>query len=557
MFVGGYARTGSTLLDRLLGQIEGLESFGEVRHIWDRSFLGNQLCGCGEPFRECPFWQEVVGRAFGGFDGIDAAAVSRDKRSVDGFWNIPRIVSGVWTPGYRRKMAAYARPLADLYTAMHEVSGASYLVDSTKDPQHAYLLRKVAGFDVRFVHLVRDSRSVAYSWRRVRRRPEVFWEERDMPRFSAMRTAMAWDLANMAARATRRFGFPYVLVRYEDLVRNPRGELERIVNVLELGEADLSFLRERTARLSSAHTVAGNPMRFQEGDIEIQPDEEWSGRMSRLDRAVVTAATWPQLNRYGYGRHDGADPLSPAGPKAGEMLRTLRLALSHRRDPLRYGRAVSDLALRYMLSRIVPIQGLSWLEVGAGSGSLAEALQNAGANVVALDVADRRAPGAARTGFVVGRGEQLPFADAVFDGVASSNVLEHVAHPWAMIEELLRVCRPGGHVYLSWTNWYSPFGGHDWSPFHYLGPRLGVRVFRFVRGRPPLQVPGRTLFPVHVGQVLRGLRERGVDVSDVAPRYWPSLRALAKVPGVREVVMWNCVVLLRKPPKAPEVSAEW
>jgi SAM-dependent methyltransferase len=549
VFIGGYARTGSTLLDRLLGQLDGFESFGELRHIWDRSFLGNQLCGCRRPFRECPFWNEVVDRAFGGWDGIDAAAVSRHKRSVDGFWNIPRIVSGKGSAAYRRRMAAYVEPLGALYSAIQDVSGATYLVDSTKDPQHAYLLRSIPGFDVRMVHLVRDSRSVAYSWRRVRRRPEVTWEDRDMPRFPPFRSAMAWDLANAATEAARRFGLPYVRVRYEDLVGDPRSELRRILDVLDLGAPDLSFLGRGTADLSRAHTVAGNPMRFQEGTIQIRSDEEWADRMPRLDRAIVTAMTFPLLVRYSYTRDMAS---ASAGPRAGEMWRTLRLAFAHRSEPLRYGRAVSGLVLRYLRSHDVPISGRRWLDVGAGSGTLPEALQEAGADVVALDLSDRRAPVAARTPFVIGRGEVLPFADCAFDGVTSSNVLEHVRDPWGVIDELLRVCRPGGFVYLSWTNWFSPFGGHDWSPFHYLGVRAGPRVFRAIHGRPPMHVPGRTLFPVHVGSVLRMLRRSRVQLVDVAPRYWPTLRAIARVPGLREVAMWNCVVLMRKAPVAPE-----
>jgi len=46
---------------------------------------------------------------------------------------------------------------------------------------------------------------------------------------------------------------------------------------------------------------------------------------------------------------------------------------------------------------------------------------------------------------------------------------------------------------------------------------------------------------------VRGLERRRVDVVDVAPRYWPSLRFLARVPWLREVALWNCVIVLRKP----------
>lgn len=548
VFIGGYARTGSTLLDRLLGQIEGFESFGEVRHVWDRGFLGNQLCGCGKAFRECPFWCEVADVAFGGFGGIDPLEISKIKRSVDRFWNIPRILMGGWTPSYRRKMDDYRKALARLYGGMQRVSGAKYLVDSTKDPQHAYILRSIPEFDVRFVHLIRDSRPVAFSWQRVRPRPEVVWESRCMPRYRAVRSGLVWDLSNIAAAATRRVGFPYVLVRYEDLVRDTRAELTRILDALGLGPDGLAFLGPATARLEVAHTVAGNPMRFYGGRIEIRQDEEWASQMRPLQRAVVTTLTWPLLAHYGYvGRRTKGIALNArVGPSPSEMCNTLQLAMAHRRDPLPFGRAVAELSRRYLQARGGPVTSRRWLDVGAGSGTLAEALAAAGAEVVALDVSDRRVVGTEPTPFVVGRGEHLPFRDGSFDGVVSSNVLEHVEDTWGLIDELLRVCSPGGLIYLSWTNWYSPFGGHDWSPFHYLGQRLGPSTYRVLFRRTPMHLPGRTLFPVHVGEVLRGLGRRNVRFLDVSPRYWPSLGFLAKIPGVREVALWNCVVLVQK-----------
>jgi hypothetical protein len=313
VFVGGYARTGSTLLDRLLGQIEGFASFGELRHVWDRNFRGNQLCGCRLPFRECPFWTEVVRDAFGGFDAVDAAAVSRDGRTVNSLFDVPRLLSGGWTSGWRERYARYTAAVAALYRAMQRVSGARWLVDSTKDPQHAYVLRELPGFEIRLVHLVRDGRAVAHSWQRVRNRPEITWRQQDMPRFPVVRSALAWDVTNLAAEGLTRLGVPTVRVRYEDLVRDAGRELERIVDGLGLGTARLDFLGPGTARLGPAHTVAGNPMRFEEGIVELRPDEEWTDRMPPMQRAVVTALTAPLLARYGY-RFRGVPPGRASSP---------------------------------------------------------------------------------------------------------------------------------------------------------------------------------------------------------------------------------------------------
>jgi SAM-dependent methyltransferase len=237
----------------------------------------------------------------------------------------------------------------------------------------------------------------------------------------------------------------------------------------------------------------------------------------------------------------------PEGPGLAEAGRILRMARSHRRDPLPYSRAVAELVPRYLRARGIRIAG-RWLDVGSGQGAMPAVMADAGAAALGLDVADRRVDGARSSAFVVGSGDRLPFAGASFDGVISSNVLEHAPDTWGLIREAIRVTRPGGVVFLSWTNWYSPIGGHEWSPLHYLGPGLGLRVYRFLFGRPPpWTLPGRTLFPVHVGPVLHGIRELDVEVLDVAPRYWPRWRFLARIPVLREFALWNCVVLLRVP----------
>ena len=64
--IGGWGRCGSTLVDMMLGQLPGFVSAGEVRELWLRGILENRPCGCGVPFRSCPFWTKVGDEAFPG-----------------------------------------------------------------------------------------------------------------------------------------------------------------------------------------------------------------------------------------------------------------------------------------------------------------------------------------------------------------------------------------------------------------------------------------------------------------------------------------------------------
>ncbi|HAV63277.1 MAG TPA: methyltransferase type 12 [Verrucomicrobiales bacterium] len=131
------------------------------------------------------------------------------------------------------------------------------------------------------------------------------------------------------------------------------------------------------------------------------------------------------------------------------------------------------------------------------------------------------------------------------DLVICSNVLEHLAKPRQFLEQAATLLRPGGHLYLSWTNWLSPWGGHDFSPFHYLGARRGVRLWSRLTGRTSDHTVFVNLFPTYIGQVLGWVRELpDLEVRRVAPRYYPEFAFLMKLPLLREFLAWNCALLL-------------
>ncbi len=203
------------------------------------------------------------------------------------------------------------------------------------------------------------------------------------------------------------------------------------------------------------------------------------------------------------------------------------------------GEAAADLDRRHGL------RGAEVLDLGCGPGYYTSALRDAGARVVGLDMDTDGWEGT--SGLVHGDATALPFPASGFDGVFCSNLLEHVADTGGVLAEIERVLRPGGWVYLSWTNWYSPWGGHEMTPYQYLGPRHGPRLYEKRHGAPRKNRMGEGLFAVHIGSTLDLLsRREGLEVVSVVPRYWPWLGFITSVPGVREVATWNCLIRLRR-----------
>jgi ubiquinone/menaquinone biosynthesis C-methylase UbiE len=114
----------------------------------------------------------------------------------------------------------------------------------------------------------------------------------------------------------------------------------------------------------------------------------------------------------------------------------------------RWSRAVAPVFLAWLA---VPSGG-AWLDVGCGTGILAETLLEfcAPASVHAIDpalaqiAAAVQGPAAGRAQFQVADSQQLPFADASFDVVASALVINFIPDRPLAIAEMRRVARPGG-----------------------------------------------------------------------------------------------------------------
>jgi hypothetical protein len=71
IYIVSPGRSGSTLVGSVLGLAADHVYVGELRGVWREGLKENQACGCGQRFRECPFWSNVFARAFGGFDSPD------------------------------------------------------------------------------------------------------------------------------------------------------------------------------------------------------------------------------------------------------------------------------------------------------------------------------------------------------------------------------------------------------------------------------------------------------------------------------------------------------
>ena len=187
--------------------------------------------------------------------------------------------------------------------------------------------------------------------------------------------------------------------------------------------------------------------------------------------------------------------------------------------PVRYNRLAQLLSfgqdLRWrteMINHIVPSSPLLVLDVACGpAGVSIQLATRTQAHVVGLDLSEgmlgqgvinaRDAGFADRITFLLGRGEQLPFADATFDALTFTYLLRYVSDPQAALKELARVVKPGGPIanlefavppamfwrmlWMIYTRGVLPVAGFLtggkawWDVGRFLGPSISQHYQRF------------------------------------------------------------------------------
>jgi hypothetical protein len=317
LFVEGAGRSGTTLLHRLVGEIDGFLPVGEIKWLWWAYLNTDWQCGCRQLLTECPFWHEVLEHTHG--EGPDHAAIRRAmelQNRTARMHNLPRLLAQRGHASSHRwsELAEWTQAMGRLYSSIAEVSGARVLVDCSKNASGAAVLRIVPGVDPYVVHLVRDPRGYVNSMFHPKNMQPHGAEGVSSNFRRPVVSSLVWVRQNVTSGLVRwRFGPRRArLVRYEDLVVRPADVLESIADLMGEPYAGVHFVDEATVVLHESHTSWGNPSRFDVGPVKLRRDERWRTGLSTGGKFVATALPLPLMLRYGYDVRFGAESRSPS-----------------------------------------------------------------------------------------------------------------------------------------------------------------------------------------------------------------------------------------------------
>lgn len=277
LYIAGSGRSGSTLLSRLLGEVEGVVNVGQAAFHYTGQ-CPPIPCGCGVRVDQCGFWKDIP-------------ANSRLQEMGQRFFrkrHFPRLViTGAMGNAKARDLMF---SLGALYQSIAEKTGAEVIVDCSKNPARAYLLSRTPGIRLSLVHLIRSPRGVAASWQRQK---EYLFE------VPAWRAALSWNFVQFFSElmASPRLARVWT-IRYEDLAEHPGRFVEAIAAGVLGRPVNCRFLQGNRATVKAQHMLAGNPDVFDGSGAVVV--EKRNPVLPPSAEFVVSAITFPLAVRYGY-----------------------------------------------------------------------------------------------------------------------------------------------------------------------------------------------------------------------------------------------------------------
>lgn len=299
LFIMGWGRSGSTIISNVLGSETGFVAAGEVAFLWESGFLSDdRRCGCGDTVFRCSFWYEVLTQTSFTRDG--ALSLPTAFADFADSYLRTRSTFRLLLPQHfqARGFPEFVAAVDALYSAIASTSSARVVIDSSKKPSHAAILRHLPNVDPYFLHLVRDPRAVAHSWRRQRIDPGRPDREY-MSQHGASNSTLQWLVRNsMSSAVSATAPERSALLMYEDFAAAPMSTIRAISHFVGEDGDTSSFLDDRTTQLDLNHTLWGNPSRFEVGPVSIRPDDEWRRCVPKWQQAFIGLLTLSHRRVY-------------------------------------------------------------------------------------------------------------------------------------------------------------------------------------------------------------------------------------------------------------------
>jgi len=298
IYIAGYSRSGSTILDIMLSSHPDIFGTGELGYLFNDWSEGIRTCTCEQTYDACPFWKDLTMPI-----GIDFKEAQQIIRQVESRKNFKLLINDKIPSG---RIEKYKTIQTTLYNYIFETSAKKIIIDSSKSARYVagrfYALHKHTDFDMYVIHIVKNGLSIVESYVSKGRNWALEGYVKN-DRFPAARSALGWLLANkIACRLGKKLPeTKYLQIRYEDLADNPRKIFNQIGEFINEDLSEVINSIHAGHSFKAKHNVGGNRLRL-EKEIKFTPS---LGKVKKINLSLKDRLTFKliagDLNKsFGY-----------------------------------------------------------------------------------------------------------------------------------------------------------------------------------------------------------------------------------------------------------------
>lgn len=287
LYIVSNGRSGSTILDMLLGTHPELWTMGEAQILpWEMK-ENRAPCGCGKMLGNCKFWENILPKInkFNEIFPIHYFRESHGTGSVLRLNLLPSLFLNKFSSSHFSKIDAYGKANKKYFEAIYNQAQKEnkkeikFLIDASKDLYRLFWLKKSGLFDIKVIHLVKDPRAFVYSMTK---------NERDSAFLKTTRMALRWKVENYLMKKLLQIHFKTgetKRISYKRLASNHVEKMDEIFAWMNLKKnVDLEKFRNK-----KQHAVSGNKARWESRKIYL--DEKWKVKMPKVRKSIVDILT--------------------------------------------------------------------------------------------------------------------------------------------------------------------------------------------------------------------------------------------------------------------------
>lgn len=287
IYVSSNGRSGSTLLEMLIGNHSSCFTTGEFQMLPSELKENKQFCGCGVRVSECEFWSQIYRD---NKKAIEKGTIGRFRNGTGNSGKVVRL-NEIMTTIFsrfidREKITIYGRDNFEVLNAVcnsKDFDGSTFLIDASKDPYRLKWLALSGYFNLYAIHIVKEPQAMVYSFAKGRKSfiKTIYY---------TVRMSLRWIVENLIIDQMIKCYIPQnrsLRLKYENLASDHNFEMKRVFKFLSLDPNDIPA----TTIFSENHAISGNAMRFKSKEITL--DRGWQNNMSTLNKFIVFFLTVP------------------------------------------------------------------------------------------------------------------------------------------------------------------------------------------------------------------------------------------------------------------------